>query len=78
MDEEKNLEHRLTQIETKLDNICENHLKQLQHDIEVVRNWVFGIFASVILTVIGLVLHHILTSQNVGDAVKTLAGLMWR
>ena len=76
MGEEKSLEHRLTEIETTLKDVCNNHLPHLQHGIDVVRNWVLGIFASVILTVVGLVLHHILT--NPGQAAQmALAVLRW-
>jgi len=71
--EEKTIEHRLTELETTLKDICENHLPHLQHGIDVVRNWVLGIFASVILTVIGLVVHHILTNPGTSAKLALMA-----
>jgi len=62
------VEHRLSDLETKVDGLCD--------EAKAIKVWVLGIFASVIITVIGLVLHHVLT--NPGTAAKlALKTLLW-
>ena len=47
-------EHRLTEIETLLREIKGNELVHLREEIRAVRNWVFGIFASIVAALLGL------------------------
>jgi hypothetical protein len=55
------VEHRLTALET---------------EISGVKKWLMGIFASIIVAVIGLILHHVL-STPVQAAKAALTVLRW-
>lgn len=60
------VEHRLSGLEAKVDDLRDN--------AKTLTVWMLGIFASVLVTVVGLVVHHILTDPaGASIALKTLA-----
>jgi len=52
-------EHRLTEIETLLREIKGNELVHLKEEVRAIRNWVFGIFASIIVGLLGLLVERL-------------------